>query len=118
MCPFDDTDYIDLHQIKSKPNSIYDHPIALLLGPTCVSMGDRTAHRLSYHPMAKSFGKPPAASFGFNIFIENFPDWFLRYSIEDMYNLNQPEIYLNRSEFPIDFPVWFSPEVLPKESHL
>jgi hypothetical protein len=111
LCP---NDFTGLHQIKGNPNSIYDHPIALLLGPTCVSMGDRTANRLSYHPMLKSFGKPPAASFGLNLFVENFEDWYLRYSIEDMYHVNQPDVYLNRSEFPIDFPVWFTPDDVAK----
>jgi len=69
-------------------------------------MGDRTAHRFRYHPMVKFFGKAPAASFGLSGYIDNFSDWYLRYSKEDMYHLNQPGEYLNRSEFPIDFPVW------------
>jgi hypothetical protein len=101
--------YTESHQINGDPESLYDFPIALLLGPTCVSMGDRTATRLNYHPMLKSFGKAPAASFGLNRFIENYAGWFLRYSTEDLYHVNQPGVYLNRSEFPIDFPVWFDP---------
>jgi hypothetical protein len=101
--------YSALHRIKGNPSSLYDHPIAILLGSHCGSMGDRTAHRFRYHPMVKFFGRPPVASFGLNDFNNNFTDWYLRYSLEDMYHLDQPGIYLNRSEFPIDFPVWHNP---------
>jgi len=103
LCP---NNYSGLHRIEGDKSSIYDHPIAVLLGPTCVSMADRTAHRLRYHPMVSFFGKPSAASFGLNQYITTFTGWFLRYSIEDMYHVGQPGVYLNRSEFPIDFPVW------------
>jgi hypothetical protein len=93
-------------QIYGDPNSLYDRPIAILLGPTCVSMGDLTAQRFRYHPTVKFFGKPPAASLGDNILITNFSDWFLLYSISDMFHVNNPGNYLNRQEFPIDYPVW------------
>jgi hypothetical protein len=111
LCPNDQT---IPHQIKGDPQSMYDHPIALLLGSSCHSYGDRTAHRFSYHAMLKSFGKPPAASFGTSNFVETYPDWLLRYSKEDMYHVSQPGVYLNHSEFPIDFPVWFDPDDVAK----
>jgi len=95
-----------LYQIDGDPNSLYDHPIAVLLGPTCVSMGDVTAQRFRYHPTAKFFGKSPAASLGDNLGITNFPDWRLRYSIGDMFHVHHLGDYLNRQEFPINFPVW------------
>jgi len=97
------------YQIDGSPSSLYDHPIAVLLGPTCISMGDVTAQRLRYHPTVRFFGKPPGASLGDNLFIEDFTDWVLRYSISDMYHVNQSGSYLNRAEFPIDFPVWHNP---------
>jgi hypothetical protein len=96
-------------QIDADQEDLYDHPIALLLGPTCISMGDLTAHRFRYHPMVKFFGKPPGASFGDNLSNTSFPDWSYTCSISDMFHVNQPGIYLNRSEFPIDFPVWHTP---------
>jgi hypothetical protein len=89
---------------------LYDRPIAVLLGPTCVSMGDCTAQRLLYHPIAKFFGKSSDASLGFSHFVENFPDWQIRYSVGDMYHTSEPNVYLNRREFPIDFPVWHNPD--------
>jgi hypothetical protein len=94
--------------IPGMAGSIYDHPIAVLLGPTCVSMGDITAQRLRYHPMVRFFGKPPAASLGDNDFLNNSLYYLLRHSKSDMYHLSKPGVFLNRSEFPIDEPVWFN----------
>ncbi|MCL5031200.1 MAG: T9SS type A sorting domain-containing protein, partial [Bacteroidetes bacterium] len=103
LCP--SQNYAD-YKITGKPPKLYDRPIAVLLGPTCVSNGDLTAQRLRYHPMVKFFGASSNASLGFNTFITDFSGWFLRYSIADAYHVNNPGIYLNRREFPIDFPVW------------
>jgi hypothetical protein len=105
LCPANDTVF---YRINGNPPDIYDRPIALLLGPSCISMGDLNAYRLKYLPMVKTFGKPTAASLGFNLNITNFPDWCIKYSLGDMYHLRQPGNYLNRKEFPIDYPVWFN----------
>jgi hypothetical protein len=98
------------YRIDGMAPEYYDRPIAVLLGPTCVSMGDLTAQRLRYHPMIRFFGASSDASLGINLFIENFPDWYIRYSIGDTYHLSKPDEYLNRREFPIDFPVWHNPD--------
>ena len=62
-------------QIDADLASLYDHPIAISLGPTCISMGDVTAQRFHYHPTVRFFGKPPAASLGFSLFIDNIQDY-------------------------------------------
>jgi len=103
LCPFGNS---PVFSIPANKGSVYDRPISVLLGPTCISMGDITAQRLRYHPYTKFFGKPPAASMGDNSFID-IDGWTLRYSISDMFHVSNPEEYLNRQEFPIDFPVWF-----------
>ena len=107
LCPFGNSDWFE---IPGDPHSIFDRPIGVLIGPTCVSMGDITAQRLRYHPMVKFFGKSPAASMGDNLLIENYDQWTMRYSISDMFHVTQPDEYLNRSEFPVDFPVWHTPD--------
>ncbi len=112
LCP--GSGYSDLHLIEGKGPGTYDRPVAVLLGPTCVSMGDRTAHRLRYLPKVKFFGKSANASFGDNTYIENFPGWELRYSKEDVFHINKPAEYLNRREFPIDYPVWFNKDDVAK----
>jgi hypothetical protein len=45
------------------PTTLYEHPIALLIGPGCFSVGDYNALRLSFHPMARLFGKPTNGAF-------------------------------------------------------
>lgn len=94
--------------IPGKPPG-FDRPIALLLGPSCVSFGDLTAYRLRYHDMVRTFGKPTAASLGWNSYIRSYPDWIIQYSKADAFLVSYPSVYLNRKEFPIDYPVWFNP---------
>ncbi|MCU0413030.1 MAG: T9SS type A sorting domain-containing protein [Ignavibacteriaceae bacterium] len=105
-------------KINGLGSDSYDRPISVLLGPNCVSMGDVTAQRLIYHPMVRFFGKSSQASLGDNVFIRNFPKWYFHYSISDMFHTNNPGVYLNRREFPIDFPVWHNPAdvVMGKDS--
>ncbi|MFA6455417.1 MAG: YCF48-related protein [Bacteroidota bacterium] len=103
-----------LFLIPGTPGSIYDKPIAVLLGPTCISMGDVTAQRLRYHPMVRFFGKPPIASLGDNTTLAVFPNWKINYSFGDMFHTSEPGVYLNRSVFPIDEPVWFNPDDVAK----
>jgi hypothetical protein len=100
--------------IPGVAGSVYDRPVAVLLGPTCVSMGDITAQRLRYHPMVRFFGKPTISSLGDNVFINTYMYWQIRHSISDMFHTYQPGVYLNRSEFPIDEPVWFTADGVAK----
>jgi hypothetical protein len=102
LCPLGNA---NVFQINAKLADVFDRPIAVLLGPTCVSMGDVTAHRLRYHPMVKFFGASSNSSMGDNKFY-TLPGWFILYSVGDMFHSSQPGVYLNRREFPIDFPVW------------
>jgi hypothetical protein len=71
-------------------------------------MGDVTAQWLRYHNMVKFFGKSSAASLGDNVSAEQFPGWSLRYSVSDVFHVTSPGVYLNRREFPIDYPTWFT----------
>lgn len=103
LCPSGDWDYFKINGLGS---DFYDRPISVLLGPYCVSLGDLTAQRLRYHPMVKFFGASSNATLGDPRSIESFPSWFIWYSIGDMFHTNNPGVYLNRREFPIDFPVW------------
>ena len=111
LCP---GGYSTAFQIDGKDPDYYDRPIAILLGPTCVSNGDWNAHRFKYHPMVRFFGASPDASLGDNRPIESFSGWNLYYSIADAFHVSQPGVYLNRKEFPIDFPVWFNKDDVAK----
>ncbi len=105
LCPIGNW---NLFKIDGMPPGYYERPIGVLLGPTCISMGDVTAQRLRYHPMVRFFGTSSNASLGASTGIENISGWYLHYSISDMYHLSKPDEFLNRREFPIDFPVWLT----------
>ena len=54
----------NVSQAEFAPGSdLFDHPIAVLIGPACLSMGDWNAFRIRFHPMARSFGKPTNGAF-------------------------------------------------------
>lgn len=42
---------------------IFDHPIAVLTGPLCLSAGDYNANRMRFHPMVRFFGLPTAGAY-------------------------------------------------------
>lgn len=102
------------YKISGVGADYYDRPIAVLLGPSCVSMGDLIAHYWRYHPMVMFFGASCAGTLGYNVYIETIPDWFLWYSTSDMFHFSEPGVYLNRKEFPIDYPVWFNKDDVVK----
>ncbi len=110
LCP---AAYWDYYKIEVPDADYYDKPIAVLLGPSCVSMGDVTAHRLRYHPMVKFFGASPPASFS-GIGEVVFPGWALSVGFNDVFHIKDPGNYLNGKEFPIDFPVWFNKDDVAK----
>jgi hypothetical protein len=111
LCP---ATHWDWYKIDGLGSDYYDRPIAVLLGPSCASMGDLTAQRLRYHPMVKFFGASSNGTLGDNLYIKTFPDWFMWYSISDMFHISEPGVYLNRREFPIDYPVWFNKDDVAK----
>jgi hypothetical protein len=108
------TGYWTEFEINGKYPDYYDRPIAVLLGPACASLGEITAQRLKYHPMVRFFGASTAACYGFAYGYSTYADWNLLFSGADMYHISQPDIYLNRSEFPIDYPVWFNKDDVAK----
>jgi hypothetical protein len=91
--------------VSGSGTGAYDRPIAVLLGPNCISTGDRNAYRLKYLYNVRTFGRPTWSSLGSSVY-PTYSGWDMRVSSADMLHTNNPGIYLNRREFPIDFPVW------------
>lgn len=102
LCPINDQEDF---MIEGSGYTQYDKPIAVLLGPNCFSDGDINAYRLRYLNNVRTFGKPTWASLGENEFV-NIAGWGASFSNRDRFHINNPGNYLNRKEFPIDFPVW------------
>jgi hypothetical protein len=111
LCPI--TEDLSEMKINGSNPDFYDRPIAVLLGPSCFSWGDITAQRLRYHPMVKFFGASSNGSFGYQYHISK-PGWYIEYSVADAFHVSGPGIYLNKKEFPIDYPVWFNKDDVAK----
>ena len=99
----------DIYKINGTGLKKYDGPIAVLLGPNCISNGETNAYRLSYLYNVRTFGKPTWGSLGLNEY-PIIPGWDARLSTHDLFRINNPGVYLSRKEFPIDFPVWHNPD--------
>jgi hypothetical protein len=52
-----------LFAIPGNPDTYYDKPIAVLIGPGAVSNGDWESLRMGYHPRVRRFGKPTNGAF-------------------------------------------------------
>jgi hypothetical protein len=93
----------------------YEHPVAVLLGPTCMSYGDITSHQLTYLDNVRFFGKPPNAAYdgwwwgaayvsGFSL---TCPD-------NVVVDVHSPDTQLWGKEFPIDEHVWLTRDGVAK----
>ncbi len=92
--------------ISGNPGSYYDKPIAVLVGPGAVSSGDQIALAMSFHPMAKMFGKPTTSAFNSPVALSLHPDFPGRFAPTDAYLGEDPNNSLTHKEFPdpSDFP--------------
>ena len=95
-----------------KPSpEIYDHPIAVLTGPACLSAGDYNAFRMRFHPMARSFGKRTNTGYVDGSYSEGTlvtSPWVHRVSKGGVYSNNNNENYLIHKGFPVDEEVWLT----------
>ena len=73
------------YDIPGNPADYFDKPIAVLLGPKTISSGDQVALRMSYHPMARTFGRQTSTSFDSPVShgLDPYPEFFARYSKYD-----------------------------------
>ena len=97
--------------IQGDPATFYDRPIAVLVGPGAVSSGDQVALRMTFHPMARTFGKSTATAFSSPEPVNlTHSDWEARFAWTDAYLLSDPTNYLTHDEFVVDEPVWLEPD--------
>ncbi len=101
-------------QIESLDADYYDKPISVLIGPSCIDVGEKIAHELSYHPMVRFFGASSYAQLILGWDINSYPDWILKYADFNASLVSEPDVLLNRKEFPIDIPVWFNKDDVAK----
>ncbi|MCP4703471.1 MAG: hypothetical protein GY865_02580 [candidate division Zixibacteria bacterium] len=105
--------------IDGDPTTYYDKPIAVLIGPGCISMGDFTSLLLSKHPMTKFFGKPTSGSHSGQkpSFMDD--NYYFAFTLLNSYLTELPDLPLARNPFPtghiyddnIPFEeVWLTPD--------
>jgi hypothetical protein len=93
--------------------TVYDHPIAVLVGPQCRSWGDLSTYQLSFIPGVRFFGKSPTGAYsgywwnnavpakpGYTLYCPNFIEVDHRF----------PNVQLLNNEFPVDEEVWLTPD--------
>ncbi|MFA5834676.1 MAG: T9SS type A sorting domain-containing protein [Bacteroidota bacterium] len=99
---------------------IFDHPIAVLTGPDCISAGDFNAHRMRFHPMVRFFGLPTSGAY---TALESSTDmeigfWNKSYSYRidhsSVYSNYNNEGYLIHKPFPVDEKVWLTRDGVAK----
>jgi len=98
--------------IEADPGTVYERPIAALVGPHTLSRGEVTAYQFRYLPGVRLFGKPVnGALSGLTptdfLAKDGFWLWCPSVVLVDHEQLGTP---LLRREFPVDDPVWLTPE--------
>lgn len=101
----------EYYELQPDPTTYYDRPIAVLIGPLCISAGDMLALWMKFHPKCRFFGKPTMGAFNgpTGLSLEN-EDWRCRYAEFEAYLADDPEHYLTREELNVDVPVWLEPD--------
>lgn len=95
--------------IPGDPESFYDRPIAVLVGPGAVSSGDQVALRLAFHPRARFFGKSTNTAFNAAALAYDDTDFRATFAFADAFLLANPGEYLTHDPLPVDHPVWLTP---------
>ena len=91
---------------------LFDHPIAVLIGPICASAGDMNTFRMRFHPMARFFGKKSMGAFTSydnwqNIYYSAY-DYKSRVDNGCMYSNFNNEGFLIHKGSPVDEEVWLT----------
>jgi len=94
----------------------FTRPIAVLIGPGCVSAGDFNAFRMRFHPMARSFGKPTNGAFVANTAPSGTlaPDWLYLFYRDCQYSNVPGEEYVIHKGVKPDEEVWLSRDGVAK----
>jgi len=99
----------ELLKIRGDPESYYDRPIAVLIGPGTVSAGDLHAQRLLAHPRVRTFGKPSNGGFTLNDNPDYGPRWWTSRATGSAYTVDGAR-FLAHTGVPVDFEVWLNPD--------
>ena len=99
----------DSYVVHGDPETFYDRPIAVLVGPGAVSSGDQVALRLAFHPKSRFFGTSTNAAFNAAALAHDDDEFRATFAYADAYLLSNPGDYLTHDPLPVDHPVWLRP---------
>ena len=118
---YDEDDYLSMDfdnsgqfYFEADPETFYDKPIAVLVGPLAGSGGDIFPYLMSFHPKAKRFGMVTNGSFGsMKQWYVNRPesiidDFYLGYTLTVCYDEDM-NLMQGKEEYP-EVDVWFNQE--------
>ncbi len=103
--------------IDADPETVYDRPVAVLVGPVCASMGDVSAYMLKHVPNARFFGKPTRGCMAGHWDEELLRNLFgFDMDVSDVICMDyySPPRMLERADFPVDEEVWLTQEDVVK----
>jgi hypothetical protein len=96
-------------------NLRYEHPVAVLLGPACVSYGDITARQLTYLDNVHFFGKSTmgiySGHWGSDATLPGFDVSCVDFTLLDS---RLPSLQLWARDFPLDEEVWLTRDGVAK----
>jgi hypothetical protein len=90
----------------------YDKPIAVLVGPGALSAGDLNAFRITFHPRVKTFGQSTSGAFGSMATVGMPTGWYAGLAAGNFRLASDSNYYLTHREFPVDVPVWHTPDAV------
>jgi len=98
--------------IRPDPQTFWDRPIAVLIGPGAISAGELEARRASFHPRTRIFGLPAGGGNTGSIF-PTFPrqGWFGSLGTSSQY-LVAGHQYIPRTALQPDERVWHTQEAV------
>jgi hypothetical protein len=96
--------------IPGSPETFYDRPIAVLVGPGAASSGDQVALRMTFHPRARIFGRSTNTAFNAAAIMTDGPDYYAQYAVIESFLLSNPGEYLTHDPFVVDDEVWLTPD--------
>jgi hypothetical protein len=112
LCPASPS-FWDGGEIPVDLGTFYDRPVAVLLGPNCLSYGDVTSWQLSYVPNARMFGRSPSAVYSGNASEDPQPyitGYSMRCPTLTLVDHFHPELPRWGQEYPLFEEVWLTPE--------
>jgi Peptidase family S41 len=96
--------------IQADPSTLFDKPIAGLIGPGAISAGELESIRLRLHPRALLFGRPTSGGNSGSVFLNmGNSDWQASVATGPLYIVSTNQNMLRISIEP-DVPVWFTHE--------